>query len=200
MAFTVFADGARACLEWNWNGAIVTICIHWEKTSPTEADFIALADELGFRWETNLRPRQTEDITFNKVTVYDLSAEDAPVYENTDESGLSGDILVDGTPNNTAALITHKTNTRGRSGRGRTYFPGVPESSVVDGLLEAGYLANLVTNWTSFINNIQTVTGWGFVVAQRFDNGVQLTNGIMRPVTTEVFRANLGTQRRRQAG
>lgn len=197
MAFTVFADGAKGVIDFDWNGESASIVLHFEKSSPSVADYTALADQLGEQWDTELNPELSEDMTQGITTVYDLSEEFAPKYENSDESGQPGQIVGDSVPNNTAALVSHRTTATGRSGRGRTYIPGVVEGDESDGLLTAGFRTDLLAAWGAFITAVE-LTGWVFVVAQRFLAGEQLTTGVMRAVVTEILKLQLGTQRRRQ--
>lgn len=198
MAFTVFADGAKACIDFDWNGVGCSVCLHWEKASPAEADYIDLADKVSFYWEDKMLPSQVADLAMGDVTVYDLSEEFAPKYINSDESGSPGEEVSDSMANNTAVVISHRTTATGRSGRGRTYMPGVGDADVTDGLMSAAYVSEVLVAWASFITNIETDTGWDFVVAQRFLDGAQLTTGVMRTVANEILKRQLGTQRRRQ--
>lgn len=197
MAFTVFPDGAKGVISFSWHGEDASIVLHFEKVTPSEADYIALADQLGEQWDTEINPELSDELIQGTTTVYDLSEEFAPKYENSDESGQTGDVVGDAVPNNTAALVSHRTTATGRSGRGRTYIPGVVEADESDGLLVAGFRTDLLTAWGAFITAVE-LTGWVFVVAQRFLSGVQLTTGVMREVVTEILRLQLGTQRRRQ--
>ena len=131
------------------------------------------------------------------VVVYDLSADGAPKYVNSDESGTQGVAVADSVPNNTSLVVSHRTESTGRSGRGRTYIPGFSEIAESNGLLLASFRDDVLTAWGTFISGIELL-GWAFVVAQRFASGVQLTTGIMREVVTEILKLQLGTQRRRQ--
>lgn len=195
--FTVFPDGAKAALEMSWNGVEVSIILHFEKSSPTSTDFTNLAAEVAAGFADDLMPELTEELFMGEVVVYDLSAENAPKYVNTDESGTQGTLVGDSVPNNTSPVISHRTEATGRSGRGRTYLPGISEAQESNGLLSSGLRDDLLTAWGTFITGIEAL-GWAFVIAQRFSGGSQLTTGIMREVVTEILKLQLGTQRRRQ--
>lgn len=197
MTFTVFPNGAKGVIDFDWNGVGVSVVLHFEKVSPSVADYTALADALGLQWDTILNAELSNELTQGITTVYDLSEEFAPKYENADESGNPGDVIGDSVPNNTSALVSHRSTATGRSGRGRTYVPGVVEADESDGLLLPAFRTTLLTAWGAFITAVE-LTGWVFVVAQRFLNGAQLTTGVMREVVTEILKLQLGTQRRRQ--
>lgn len=199
MAFTTFANASKLCMDFTWNTIVVTVCIHWQKTSPTPADFQLLADTFGASWVTNMLPIQVTELAGGLVTAYDLSAEGAPKYEYSGAVGVVGGASVGGVPNNTAAVISHRTASTGRSGRGRTYLPGVSETNVTNGVLTVAAAAAYLAAWVAIVLATEA-TGWDLVVAQRFSNNVQLAVGVTRPVTTELLALKLGTQRRRQAG
>lgn len=153
-----------------------------------------MADE----WAVEMLQRQSEDISIGDVVVYDLTEEGAPKYTNSDENGSPGTVAVDAVPNNTAGVISHRSVDTGRSSRGRSYFPGMSETNVVNGLISGSYRDSVLINWGQMISGIFTATGWVFVIAQRFSDGVQLTTGVTRDVTTEIMLTQVGTQRRRQ--
>lgn len=197
MTFTTFADTAKVAVDFAWNGEAISVILHFDKSSPTPADFIALAAQVAADWAADIMPELTDEITMGDVTAYDLSSEGAPKYVNSDEDGTAGTKIGDPVPNNTAILISHRTNDTGRSARGRSYIPGLVETDESDGLLTAAKQALMVTAWGDFITAVAAI-GWDFVVAQRFSGGVQLAVGVVRAVTSEVVRLNLGTQRRRQ--
>lgn len=197
MAFTTFADGARAVIGFSWNGVSCSVTLHFEKASPSVADFIALAAQVAADYATDIMVEVSDDLIMGDVTVYDLSAEFAPKYINSDENGTPGVAAGDSVPNNTAIVASHRTATTGRSGRGRTYIPGLVETGESDGLLTTAAQTSFVTAWGDFITGVAAI-GWDLVIAQRFSGGVQLAVGVLRAVTTEILLRQLGTQRRRQ--
>lgn len=197
MAFTVFPDGAKAVISHSWNGVPVSTVLHFSKASPVVADYIALALAVATEWAVDILVELSNDMVMGDVTVYDLSAEFAPKYVDSSKSGTAGGNVGDSWPNNTALIVSHRTNATGRSGRGRTYVPAISEIDESNGLLTTVKQTAMVTAWGDFITAVE-VGGWLFVVAQRFLNKVQLVTGVMRDVTTEILKRELGTQRRRQ--
>lgn len=197
MTFTTFADGASANIDFDWNGVAVSVGLHFEHAAPSAANFTALAAEVAAGFASDLMPNLTDELTMGDVTVQDLSSEGAPKYVNGDENGTTGTLIQDSVPNNTSGLVSHATNDTGRSARGRTYIPGISEADESDGLLTIARRNNILIDWGTFIAGV-AVLGWDFVIAQRFSAGVQLTVGVMRLVTSERMKQELGTQRRRQ--
>ena len=198
MAFTTFADTGKACMFFTWNGVKVSVCAHFDKTNPSATDFQNLADDWGDAWNGDMKANLSDDITLGDSVVYDLSAEDAPVYTYTGVNGNPGTVLVDSLPNNTAAVISHRTDDRGRSARGRSYIPGLTENNIINGIFASAFVTAMLADWATMITLV-AVNGWDLVVAQRFDAGVQLAVGVTRAVTTELMSTSPGTQRRRQA-
>lgn len=197
MTFTVFPDGAKAAIEFDWNGVGCSITLHFEKDTPTSTDFTNLAAEVAAGFADDMLTELTEELIMGDVVVYDLSEEGAPKYVNSDESGSPGVKVADALPNNTAVVISHRTEDTGRSARGRTYLPGVSEAEESNGILLDTPRDDFLTAWGTFIAGIEAL-GWAFVIAQRYLDGVQLVTGVMRPVVTEIIKLQLGTQRRRQ--
>lgn len=197
MAFTIFVDGAKLCVEFSWNLVAVTTCLHFKKTSASPTDYQELADTMAAEWAAEMQPLLTTEILMGEVVAYDLNEEFAPKYISLDEVGTPGTSSSDSVPNNTAVLVSHRTAQTGRSGRGRNYVPGLSEVAESDGLLVAATRDNLLTAWGTMITNV-ALTGWEFQVAQRWSDGVQLETGVMRPVVTEIILLELATQRRRQ--
>lgn len=197
MAFTVFVDGAKLCAQFSWNGVACTTCVHFVHDDPGPAEFQELADEFAASYAIQMMPHASDELILGDVVVYDLSEENAPKYISSDENPTPGTDGTDAVPNNTAAVLSHRTDTIGRSGRGRSYIMGVSEVQESGGTLGSAVRDLLLTDWADLITQTDGI-GWTFSVAQRFEDGQQLTTGVMRPVTSEIMTLQLGTQRRRQ--
>lgn len=200
MAFTAFPDVGRACVDFDLNTVNVSICINFKKAGATPTDFQLIADSIGTEYAAVLMPQMSNDLIQGETTVYDMATETSPVYTSINGSGTVGGAPQDSTPNNATFLISHRTLTRGRSGRGRTYAPGLSETNVVDGQISTGRVASLLTEWLTFIINVESTTSANFVIAQRFSGGVQLVTGITHSVTTEIVPRRVASQRRRTLG
>lgn len=69
---------------------------------------------------------------------------------------LTGDAGSDGTVPNVAALVRKNTNTGGRQGRGRLYWPFVMATWVDDGgNLSAGPRTEITTQWNTFREQLE---------------------------------------------
>ncbi len=197
MAFTVFANTSRVCLFFTWNTVKCSVCCHFDHASPSAADYLNLATDFADEWDVHMKPNQSSDLALGDCIAYDLNAADSPSYTYTGVNGNAGGSAIDSTPNNTAGVISHRTVDRGRSARGRTYVPGFTENNIVNGKFDATTVTALLADWASIVAGV-AVNGWTLVVAQRFDDGIQLATGVTRVVTTEIMSESPGTQRRRQ--
>lgn len=199
MAFVPFPNTVLLTHRFDWNGQPVSIGLHLERAGYTPANAQLLAQDAGTSFVSTINAVQTNQILMGLVVVQDLSSAGAPNYENPDEIGISGDLVIDGAPNNTALLLSHRTADTGRSARGRTYMPGMTDTQVVLGLPSAAAIALWAIEWAAYVVDIE-FQGWTLVVAQRVADGVPLAQGVTREVTSTLFPVRLGTQRLRQAG
>ena len=99
-------------------------------------------------------------------------------------------------------VVTWQTLARGRSFRGRNYWPGIPQDKLADPThLTAPYVVLLEGQFLSIHNGINGAAGgvWTHVVISRHANKVPRPSGITTPVATLRMNSKLGTQRRRLA-
>jgi hypothetical protein len=137
-----------------------------------------------------------DDITYVGTTVYDVRSVGGGIKfqnANTRVGGTSGDTM----PLNVAVVVTHRTATRGRSGRGRTYVAGLPRGAWIT----TGFSSTLISDVENYVEAIRAAIvaeGWEFVIRSAQQNGVVLNPAVARPVTEVTIRnAEPGTQRRR---
>lgn len=198
MAFIAATNTAKACFDFTWKGVGVSICIYFLKaTAPSSSDFQDLAFSLRDEFTDNVMPVLSHDVLFNGVTVYDMSSETAPIYTATETTPVAGGVAVDGTSRQVTAVITHRTAVRGRSGRGRTYLPGLSDNDVVDGAVTTDAQTAIQDAWDAFITAVETAVSWTFAVVSFYHDGAPRASGVKIQVTSSVVRGYTGTQRRR---
>lgn len=96
-------------------------------------------------------------------------------------------------PNNTSWLVRKVTASGGRRGRGRMYWPGVPEGDVGStGILTSGALADLQTQASLLQSNLVALTSVDALVL--FHESAPFTP---TPITTLQAQTRAATQRRR---
>lgn len=89
-----------------------------------------------------------------------------------------------------AALVSLRTNLRGRSHRGRIYRPGIAEASQTNGQLTTGSVATTQTAWNTFLTTVTTAGATPVVASYLHQTADAVTSYLCELV--------LGTQRRRQ--
>lgn len=197
MAFVPFIDTGKLCIDFSFNGIGASICFWMLKPAATPTDYQALADSAAVNIGMGLMTPQTNDLTANKVTVYDMTSASSPVYTSISGLPVVGSAAVDSTPNNASYVITHRTNSRGRSFRGRNFFPGLTENDVVNGLLGGGVATARLAGWATYINSVELATLWSHVVASQVSGGVDRVLGLTTVVTSYTITDAVRSQRRR---
>lgn len=163
-----------------------------------EADNVA---EMAIVLYDALAAELSEDWRVTAINVHKLTAPGG-VPANFVLGGaesIIGAIEAEIIPSASAVLISHYTSTANRSGRGRTYLPGLPESSQNEGqLVEARYSAIQAIVNTQFLGEKGPFGGgdgkYRFIV----HNGDGDTDAGYHIIASRV-RSNLATQRSRRA-
>ena len=97
-------------------------------------------------WTDNLIPLMSNSVTLDRVTITDLDVLNGPQFIYT--PGLVGALSDNPIPNQVAAVVTWRTQLRGKSFRGRTYLGGFTEAHSVGGAPDAT-LFSAVSDWAS---------------------------------------------------
>lgn len=159
----------------------------------------SLAAALG-TWTTDqLAPLLSRDVTFNSVRCVDLGTQTGP--EGNAGFTAVGGVDQEAAPNNVAACISLRTDQRGRSGRGRNYIPGIPNTLVTLNTLDPTFMDDLINAYGLLVGAGTFVVGFQLVVLSRFTGGVPRANGIGIPVTALRFTTNkVRSMRSREVG
>lgn len=102
---------------------------------------------------SNFEGVQAADMTLVEVSVkYGPNATGPSAIWATSQPGV---VTQDSVPSNTAVIIRKNTSDGGRAGRGRFYFPGVPEDSVDGGgNLDGTYLTDFQGIADAFLDGL----------------------------------------------
>jgi hypothetical protein len=164
------------------------------------SDLITLTGLVGDWWDEYLRPYQGAAVTMNEIYATDLTTATSPTYSDTTRNGQAGEATATAIlPTNVTLTVSFRTQGRGRSARGRNYFVGLTEGSVVGNTVDTG----IVTGIEAAYNNIPTAIGypWTWVVVSRYFNGAPRTEGLRQTVTNAICVDPLvDSQRRRLTG
>jgi len=99
-----------------------------------------------------------------------------------------------------AAVVTTRTQDRGRSFRGRNYVPGIPTSALsAPGSLGSTAAAALLAAWGA-LSDVESLTSTVHVVDSHFSGGSARSSGVTTPIIEYTMDLPLDTQRRRSVG
>lgn len=169
---------------------------HATKTDFVRADMEALAAAVDAIFTSTVLDTFSSDVRYQVTTVYDIRTLTGEIVFDNSHTG-PGTASFDVVPINTAVVVTLRTATRGRTGRGRSYIAGYSEGGIEDGEWNATTLAqalNLVLDIKAAIES----AGWTMVIRSIQTDGIENNPAVTRPVTQVAVRGGkVGTQRRR---
>lgn len=196
MTFIPTPHTARAVVRFTKGSEAYSNVFHCEKPSFTKTDMENLAAAIDAIVGGSYDSIFNNHVSYMATDVYDIRTSTGEVVsENT--TGAPGTVAGEGLPTNLAVVVTLRTATRGRTGRGRVFVAGFSESNLVEGVFDANCMANA----KSYVDNViaeALAVGWVVGVRSIQTDGVTNNPALMRPVTdTEVRSGIPGTQRRR---
>jgi len=198
MAFIPAPNCALAIVAWDLNGADGAIALNFNASAPFDATALTNLGTALLTWQVNsLLPLQSNEILNRDIRLYALDSETAPAVTVAPVTPTNGTRGGQSMPNNVAAVVTHYSTTRGRSGRGRSYIPGISESDVAGNILVPAIVTGL---GTAFDVDLPAAlpAGVGFVILSKYENKLPRPAGVPRAVNRSTVRtATVGTQRRR---
>lgn len=202
MLYIPVPNTAEAAIGFNWVDQLVNMVLNFEfPGAVTEAVLTALADAIFASWDAHLQDDQGNDIALENCRCTDLtSASGASVIE-TPAAPIVGTHTGGSVNLNTAFVISHHTPLRGRSFRGRSYFPGFPD----DAQENAGQSTDLartsiLADFVDFIDDIEAAMSCEHVVVSRFTLGAPRVTGVTTPITGYSANVDFDSQRRRLVG
>lgn len=200
MAFVPFPAGCVGIrVQFNVGGIFgeITFGARFVTGSATYTDGLALANAIDAWVTASLVPAVTPNVTFTNIIVDDLTSSSG--WQASVVNGMIGTHSGIPVQSQVSMVVTVNTAKRGRSYRGRTYFPGLPTVELFD---SKSWSTGATTGWDTIVGTWDTAlntAGWTWVVLSRIQDKVPLTLGIATPVTGWRANAKLGTQRRRLA-
>jgi hypothetical protein len=124
-------------------------------------------------------------VVLNSVVATDMSAQDGSQHTITPEATVVGGLAAEVMPNETTFCIGLKSNSRGRSARGRFYVLGLARPDVTDNDLSAVRANSFVAALDDLIERVSTA-GWRLVVVSYVTNNAPRPGG---PVYYEIVNA-----------
>lgn len=137
-------------------------------------------------WFTGfLAPLLSDDWSAQRVVGTDLTTAVGPRVDVG--AAAPGGVAGEANPNNVAACVSFRTGSRGRSGRGRNYVPGVPGSVVTLNTMDSAFMVDLINAYQQLMGAGTFLPGWQWVVVSRVTGGVPRAAGLALPVTGVVM-------------
>lgn len=147
---------------------------------------------------TNLLPVLSDDITLQGADVKNITGSVAQEAEVSLVSANAGGDSADSLPSTNAAIVALRTTHVGRTGRGRMFLPGIPESASANSALDPAF----VTAAVAFLACMAAAFIAGDPpAAVRFDWSVRSRkDDTLYPISTTSVKSIIGTMRSRKVG
>lgn len=164
------------------------------------AGLIDLTTQLNGWYTNHLKTVQASSVVLLELYATDLTSAVAPTYSNTVLNGTPGTFTTGPClPGNASLTVSFRTTGRGRSARGRNYFIGLPEASVVGNTVDTAYVNAIETAYFELINYL--TEPWQWIVLSRVFEGADRTEGLVQPITNVIIvDPYVDSQRRRLTG
>jgi len=165
----------------------------------TVAGVQALTNAVAGWFGAVLAPLLSDDWSTERVIGTDLTTATGYRFESAAVSigGVSGEA----NPNNVAAVVSFRTDQRGRSSRGRNFVPGIPGGAVTLNTLDPAFISDLVDAYLLLMGPGTFLAGWEMVVVSRFTGGAARVSGLAIPVTNILMVGNsVRSMRSREIG
>lgn len=197
MTFIPTLDGAKAVVKFSVGTEGWSNVLWFTKVNFVQADMVALADKVDAQVQGIYLPLAATDVMYVGTDVYDMRTDTGGMVTNIDGAGIGTSGDADVLPLNVACVVTHRTASRGRSARGRSYWAGFGESKITDGTFIAAISTGLV-NLMNGIHGQAASIGWTMIVRSTQHAGQVRNPADVYPVTSFTVRSlKAATQRRR---
>lgn len=172
--------------------------------APEELDTIELTDVAGTAiaaWITHMATYLSDQLDLNQVKVTSLSTATSPSVIVPAPVGTDGVISGTCNPLNVAIVISERTDSRGRSYRGRWYQGGIPTSFNADsGSVNAEWQENILNLFVDMIDDIETEHTLVHCVGSRRTAGAARVTGVATPITAYFCNPDFDSRRTRLKG
>ena len=188
-------------MRYIWNNEQCENVLAFEGASaPGPDDAQGLMEDLVNSWSVNASPAVVGTCALVELYAVDQSAQDGWTSSFPLLPIVPGNYNGPSMPNNVTLARSFKSNSRGRSARGRNYPPGMPEGLADGNIVSATWM----NAWGSFylsIPGIAADNGCLWVVLSRTANKQPRQQGVTFPIITSSFTDNIvDSQRRRLPG
>lgn len=198
MPFVPNADVIRISLDWRLGGEVANNVFYaFNAAADTPSVVQEAAEDAVAAVITNMLPVMSADVEFLGATAYSMASETAPTFAAVVSPAEAGGTASDLQSRAFSVISTLRTQNRGRSGRGRIYWPGAAESQTEDGQLTSGALTAWGAAQGGFFFEMSS-NGFPVIVYSQYTGGAPRTEGLAQlVVTAEIRSPRPGQQRRR---
>jgi len=197
MDFVPFTNTVEVIIRFTLFGVPVAIVIggiNGGGISPTNQ--AALGSALDTWRKTYIQPITANALIATDIKVYDLTSPSSPVTTTLATSPTAGAVN-SGLAAQTAQVTTFNTGKRGRSYRGRNYFPGLVYANIADPDHWSAGSTLAVLGVYAQLASAMAGAGFGHAVLSRRANNALRTLGVATPVSNYSTTGKIETQRRR---
>jgi hypothetical protein len=160
--------------------------------APTAAQMLAMATLLANWWASDYADFASTAVQLVEVYATDLTSASGPTVSYVPPTTITGNQTTGCLPNNVSLCVSFRTDSRGRSFRGRNYVTGLVESAVDLSEVQGTVVAVILAAY-ELLKALGTSTGWTWVVASRFSGvdpithkPIPRTTGLHTPIQSVV--------------
>lgn len=184
----------RVSLIFDVNGVAAAVINYVQVTVGGTGFAFDIANEWGDKFATDIM----QNVISNECTLKCVGAQRiSPTTGARSDvvKNAQGFVVDDSLPSTAAVVARWQTDTQGRSGQGRSFFPGVPEKSTARGRLENAYRSTWTTSIGNYNQPLVLAAGGGTVDLVLWSP----TDLVARQITVAGVNQILGIQRGRRA-
>lgn len=179
MPFVPVPDVAQINVRGSVDNQQVENTVYFKSAVPITPSLLAqLGTDFYGYVKTNWLAQLPTDYSLRELYCIDLTTQTSETYtypaEPEDVGALTGAVL----PNNCTFTITFVTPLRGRSFRGRNFWPLLRESDVTNNTLLEARAGFIRTVYTLMTGADEVSSGWTWGIVSRYANGAERGTGV----------------------
>lgn len=202
MAFVSTNDCVELDLRLVFAGQHIEMTFHLSVPATiTSALLETLANILLSWWDSTLYSSLSNQLGISGVQATSLESATAPsIFVPYAGAHPVGTVTGDPVPTGSAMVVTKRTDLRGRSYRGRNYFPGLGANTLSTAALWDNDAMTSVLAWYGALHDDFLDAAAVPVVLSMFTAGSPRAHGVMTPISVYSIDNSVDSQRRRLAG
>lgn len=200
MAFQPAPSIVQTVIDGRMDNQLTNLDLAWFASGAIDSTTLgALALDLANWITVSLAPLLSRDWSSFRIRAFDLTTQTGATFEQV--ANNTGGVDQEAAPNNVAACISLRSVQRGRSGRGRNFVPGIPNSVITLNTLDDAFINDLIAAYFLLVGAGSFSAGFQLVVLSRQTGGVKRAEGIGIPVTNVLMVGNsVRSMRSREIG